>query len=295
MKKFERIKYWIIPKGIENLLINFRDLFIDKIRYPFEKNIYKENIKFKNIHKGKRCFILATGPSINKLNLSVLKDEICFGVGQFYLHKDIDVVNPEYHIQAPQHPPFDTETAITIFKSYKKYYKNTTVIFLGDSNFKHSYKRVLLKHTNLKRKNNIFINFRNVIPLDEYNYLSNNVWDITKKPFPVCTVIFMALQVALYMGFKEIYLLGCDHDYLKDVNRVSNHHFYNEEKGISDVEHLTNYYDTEKWFFDYYKRWKCYRLVKEFARGKGVKIYNSTHGSMLDVFEFKYLEEIFNG
>ena len=40
--------------------------------------------KFKDIHKGQRCFIIGTGPSLNKTNLSLLKDEICFGVNTLY-------------------------------------------------------------------------------------------------------------------------------------------------------------------------------------------------------------------
>lgn len=40
--------------------------------------------QFKNIHGGKRCFIIGTGSSLNKTNLNLLKDEICFGINTLY-------------------------------------------------------------------------------------------------------------------------------------------------------------------------------------------------------------------
>ena len=40
----------------------------------------------KDIHKGERCFIIGNGPSLNKLDLSKIKDEYTFGVNAIYLN-----------------------------------------------------------------------------------------------------------------------------------------------------------------------------------------------------------------
>ena len=119
--------------------------------------------------------------------------------------------------------------------------------------------------------------------MDESNFLDEGKWDITKPLFDINTVVFSAIQVALYMGVKEIYLIGCDHDYLQDIKRVTNHHFYPEEAGISDRENLSAF-DSEKWFGEYYYRWMRYRLMREYASRKGCTIFNATKGGMLDVF-----------
>jgi len=40
--------------------------------------------KIKDCHKNKRCFIIGTGPSLNKTDLSLIKNEIIFGVNTLY-------------------------------------------------------------------------------------------------------------------------------------------------------------------------------------------------------------------
>ena len=77
-----------------------------------------------------------------------------------------------------------------------------------------------------------------------------------------------------------------------DIKRITNHHFYEESQGISDVEHLRQF-TSEKWFEEYYFRWKQYRLMKEYLNHKGVFIYNATRGGMLDVFPRVVYEDLF--
>jgi len=72
---------------------------------------------------------------------------------------------------------------------------------------------------------------------------------------------------------------------------VTNHHFYKESEGISDVKHLSEF-TTERWFQEYYMRWKHYRLIRDFLSSKNVCIYNATKGGMLDVFPRVSLDEI---
>ena len=40
---------------------------------------------YKNLHQGDRCFILGNGPSLQKTNLSLLKNEYTFGLNRIYL------------------------------------------------------------------------------------------------------------------------------------------------------------------------------------------------------------------
>ena len=52
--------------------------------------------KYKNIHKGKRCFIIANGPSLKKIDFSLLKDEITIGMNRIYLIKKLNDFKPIY-------------------------------------------------------------------------------------------------------------------------------------------------------------------------------------------------------
>lgn len=282
MKKF--LKKWIVPTGIFEYV---RLRGANKISHP-------ENTKFKNIHKGERCFILASGPSITQQELSVLEGETCIAVSHFHLHKDIRTIKPKYHVLAPSHPPFTFNDSGKYFSDFKEKYADMDVTyFLGDNSFPYSFRKLVQTHPELSVNNAYYLNYEPGFDIDEENYSQNNIWDISKTVFSPRTVIYSALQVAGYMGFSEIYLLGCDHDYLNDTKRTTNHHFYKEEAGISDKEHL-DAFSSEKWFYEYYMRWKHYRLMRMALEEKGCKVYNATRGGMLDVFERVEFETLFN-
>ena len=94
------------------------------------------------------------------------------------------------------------------------------------------------------------------------------------------------------MGFKEIYLLSVDHNYI--CNNESNYRFYqngihqnNESeritKGASRTKHLS---------FGEYKIFHQYELL---SNNSHTNIYNSSRNSLLDVFKYaKFNESIMN-
>lgn len=280
----DRLKYWFVPQGWSNLISKIGQKAGAGHGY---KNVQfdAEKLKaFKGIHKGERCFILASGPSINKQDLKPLKDEYCIAVSQFFLHPDIEIIKPEYHCFAPQHEPFDDDTNKIIFDNYTKHYTFPIKAFIGTSDYEYSYFNYLSKHPECK-VDATFINYQQAPHMDESNYLDSELWNLDKHPFGLSTVIYTAIQVAYYLGFSEIYLLGVDHDYLNDLDRSDGHHFYDDKKSYSDKEHLSKI-SKEKWFYIYYSRWMQYRLMMQFLNKHGVQIYNASPGSYLDVFPF---------
>lgn len=297
----EPIYHQLKAQGVENIFL-LNDL---KMKYPdYNRSLnnnrssldeklqekIKKNELFLGRHSGDRCFILATGPSIKEQNLIPLKNEICFAVGQFYLHNDIKTIAPQYYVCPCLHKPFGFDFASDYFRDSFAVNSSNTEYFLGYNKYEESLYNYISSN-NIDDSNIYQINYHGREYLSEDNYNEERMWDITGTPFAVRTVIYMAVQIAVYMGFKEIYLLGCDHDYLQDVTRVSDHHFYPEEKGHSDVEVLSQF-TSEKWFHEYYLRWKDYRLMQQYLTSKGVKIYNATKGGMLDVFPRVKLEDI---
>ncbi|GJD21806.1 hypothetical protein RIVM261_067620 [Rivularia sp. IAM M-261] len=280
------IAYWTLPPGIQNNLPGIYRRTIKKltnINLAEVEMLAKKNSLLKNKHHGERCFILATGPSIKEQDLSLLKGEICIGVSHFFLHKDIKIIRPQYHVLAPYHYPFNFDTLTKVFDGLNEHYSEDVNYFFGHTHYEYSIFNFLKENPQVRKKNTYFINYCYSQVLNEHNYKNNNIWNICNSPFAIRTVIYIAIQIALYMGCKQIYLLGCDHDYLNDTNRVTNHHFYKEEDGISDAEHLS-YFTTERWFEEYYLRWHQYRLMREYAELKGCQIFNATKGGMLDVF-----------
>ena len=168
------LSYWLLPPNVKNTLLSIYSKQVAFKDYRVERDIIsrlcKKNSKFKDIHNGERCFILATGPSIKTQNLRPLKNELCISVSQFYLHKDIQIISPKYYVLAPSHPPFDFNDVIKIFDGLGKCYSDDVTYFLGYSSYIYSYYRFLETYSQYKNNNQYFINYSMSQPLEESNY-----------------------------------------------------------------------------------------------------------------------------
>src|SRR5215813_9647341 len=53
--------------------------------HPWRRESIRRLTELKNIHKGKRAFIIGNGPSLKQTDLSKLRNEITFCMNRFYL------------------------------------------------------------------------------------------------------------------------------------------------------------------------------------------------------------------
>ena len=91
------------------------------------------------------------------------------------------------------------------------------------------------------------------------------------------TVAFVALQMAAYLGFEEIYLVGVDCNYSKDQARQ---HFVNSGYYATNYATIGN----EMIF--------AYGEAKKALDARGIKVYNATRGGMLEIFPRVDLDEV---
>ena len=285
------IAYYINSPFLRRYLKVFFRIILPK---TLNKKIRNKNTELKNLHSGETCFILGTGPSINTQDLTKLENKFCIGVGEFFHHKQYKVIAPQYYVQAPNHEPFRCDYALGLVRGVRKLDSNPTII-LGHTDYKYSFFRCLKSHDYLA-DNIYFVNYQYSNRIGKETVGSEIDWDISKTPFTCKTVIYMALQVAIFMGFKKIVLLGCDHDYIITALAQKNfdkHHFYEESesssKGIVD---FLDGFTLLRWFREYSERWEDYININNYAISKGVRIINATNGSLLDMFERKKLEDI---
>lgn len=108
-------------------------------------------------------------------------------------------------------------------------------------------------------------------------------------------VLIPSIMIALAMGYREVYLAGADHSWLKtisvnDSNEVVSiqPHFYKEEskeqaRVISEYKgyHLHDILDSFRIAFS------SYHSIRAYADAIGAAIYNATEGSFIDAFERK--------
>ena len=126
-----------------------------------------------------------------------------------------------------------------------------------------------------------------VFPLDVINHVYDESSDSEEKfrfsnnayatVYMGYTVTYSIIQLAAYMGFKEIYLVGCDCNY---HGRKRNFIDYGEQN-IRDAVKTEN------------GMTMSYLTAKRCASKYGIKIYNATRGGNLEVFERVNLDALF--
>lgn len=242
---------------------------------------YAVNKKLRGKHTGERCFILATGPSIKSQDLKSLEKEVCISVSNFFVHSDYEIIKPAYHCMAPYHPPIKEE-AWQAWLNELSQKSDRTIFFFGASDFYRNQRPERFQNSQC-----FYMDF-------------SGTWAFSQKhgvnltgPLPTPqSVTIMALFASIYMGFSEIHLLGCDHDWLLHLN--SSKHFYEEDKHVLVRKGYNEWHanDLESYCQDYVQLWKCYKQIQSIAFKKDIKIYNSTNGGLLDVFPLFPFEAI---
>jgi hypothetical protein len=254
------------------------------------KEFISINDNLKDIHKGKRCFILGSGPSIKKENLLVLKDEIVFALNNFYVHEDFAEIMsgdlPKYYMTAPIHlPQTENEWKRWFCDMESKMPKQVNMLF-GLSAYKGNIKYIFDKYEIFKKQK---INWYFAgIDANDYFAADPKDLDISKMIWKASTCSVYAIIVAIYMGFDEIYLLGMDHNHpflnKKDMRFYKDaiHQRDEIERTLGSKSYNQNAFQTLAEIFSQY-----YVLNKLSS-----KIVNLSQGSSIDIFNYDSLKNI---
>lgn len=250
---------------------------------PSDDTILKKNCVLQNRHLGERCFILANGPSIKKQKLECLKEEVCIVVSDFDYHQDYNVIKPQYHCISPYHPPGVEEDWHKRMERIYKNSENATMIF-GLTDCERNSVDGLFKDRQVH-----YLKFTG-----EWKDILLNGIDLTKPVPKGRSVPIMALFVALYMGFKQIFLMGCDHDWI--LHSESYSYFYKDNQDNQCPKGYNPLFGTD---FEAEARWNIilwqqYKMIRRITSKMACRIYNATDGGLLDVFPRVSYESLFN-
>lgn len=111
--------------------------------------------------------------------------------------------------------------------------------------------------------------------------------DLTGVALQYQSTAQMAINVALFLGFKDIYLLGFDHDWL--VTRGYSPHFYDERDGVDKAD-LSQFSYIEMIRISL-NLFEIYIKLRQIAKKKDARIWNLSKPSYLDVFPTLELAE----
>ncbi len=146
-------------------------------------------LPFHNRHQGERCFILGNGPSLARMDLSPLRNEITFGLNRIYLLFDRLGFLPTYYVCV-------NELVLTQFADDIQQLRMPKFL---NWNCRHCFDG---SDSTLN-----FIRMR--------LSLSDGVQtDATRPLYGGGTVTFAALQLAYFMGFQTVVLVGVDHRFV---------------------------------------------------------------------------------
>ena len=240
------------------------------------KSINKENRQelkaisdFKEIHKGKRCFIIGNGPSLKMEDLDRLKNEYCFGVNRIYLSFDETEWRPSYYVIQDRNMLLNYVEEIEELDLPIKF-----VPGYMEENFSN------------KKGNVFFYNYvRRLFDGSEAEFS----FDVSNQTFEGGTVTYLCMQLAVYMGFTEIYLLGNDFTY--SVEKTDEGIHVNPVQDYFSEKYITS---GEKRFFPRIDLCqKGFEKALEESKIHNFKIYNATRGGRLEVFERVDFDSLF--
>ena len=186
--------------------------------------------QFKNLHGSKHCFIISSGPSLNQLDLEPLSRRLTIGVNRSF----------KAHAESYYHCAFDYR----LFELYPEELKSSRYLFtLDDRPFG--------------------------IPLKLLG-TSGWSWDLEEGIYSGYTISYFALQLAVYMGMKEIYFIGLD---LK--NTIDKTHFFGRDYNSQN-------HDTT----EYPKMIESFEKIAPILKEKGINVYNCSPDSALKCFPY---------
>ncbi len=251
----------------------------------FPDPLLQLNVKFKNIHQGERCFILGSGPSIVRHDLKKLKGEVVITQNHFHAHADIAIIKPRYHcvVQFYQGEAFKDDW-IKWFSSMEERLPSDTHYFL------HSDTKKLVEDNGFFKDRISYLQAK-LDPL----VMPYAPVDITKTIMSVPTVLTQCLAVAIYMGFKEIYLVGFDMDQVCNISNREKLRFYGDSPITNNRYELDNaqkHETTGLIWYHFWMMWRQFVLLREAAEQNGSQIINLTHGGLLNCYRRESFDAI---
>lgn len=248
--------------------------------------------RLKDTFAGGRCFILGNGPSLKEMDLGLLKSEHVFVSNWFNLHpiypelqnpwylvSDVAFWNPEKELT----PRFlegviRNPTCRTVFNSAAE-------PALGQStSFGKDLERII--------RETIYLNFDRSQPVWEGNF---HVDLHCPLAFGYTVVIDFGLPMAFHLGFKDVYLIGCDCDYrLHEDRDFSKSYFFDlKEMPPKNLEHLRHQRDT-KGSQQKTNVWnQGYAVARKYFEGHGRNLVNAGYGGRLEALPRTSFEELF--
>lgn len=240
--------------------------------------LYRRRLRALKAARGRdRCFIIGNGPSLNKTDLGKLTDEDVFATNGFFLKMPELDWTPAYYVVEDHLVAEDRAGDINALRGPVKLFPaNLRYVIEPDAD-------------------TIFFDHR---PRRSFPHGFDFSFDADQETFSGGTVTYTCLQLAAYLGYREIYLIGVDADYSVPADATLT--------GAGRVKHIDMQSDDANHFHpDYFgkgKRWhepnvdvmmQAYAEAQRACSERGLEIFNATIGGKLEIFPRVAYEDLF--
>jgi hypothetical protein len=237
-----------------------------------------ELAQFYNRYQGQRCFIIGNGPSLNKHDLSLLENEYSFGVNSFYYKTRETGFRPTFYVVEDSSVMKENIDEIRAYEAPFKFFPT------------------IYRNLHPKTPNTFFFNMnRGFYEKTSPNYaVPRFSTDVSRVLYCGQSVTYINLQMAYFMGFTEVYLIGMDFNYV-----IPESHARTGDVLLSDTDDPNHFH---KDYFGKGKTWKDpkldrvlmnYKMANLVYTSVGRKIYNATEGGMLEEFPRRSYRALF--
>jgi hypothetical protein len=217
-----------------------------------------------NRHVGERAILVANGPSLNSMRLDFLRQETVIGMNKIFLGIRKFYFYPRYYIAVNQR---------VIEQSAKEISAMNCVKFISRRSAALVPENALTYH------------------IETRNPPSRFCHNITQGVHEGWTVTYAALQVAYYLGFKQIIIIGMDHryKYIGEPNET-----YRLEG--PDSNHFTpDYFCGQTWDNpDLEHSEESYSIARDEYEKDGRRIIDATQDGACTVFEKADYRQLFS-
>ena len=238
----------------------YNSLLIPKIFFTMVKNrntvkYIKRNASIKNSEKGKILYICGNGPSLNKVDMNDIKEDYLV-VNDYYRFTKKDKNHPPKFYMILDESFLDSDLSER-FKSIFSPGFETTYVLNGLMR-----ERVTKEYPNLK-----------TIYYCPWGMLFNSDKDfrldrIHGRPW---NVVCEAILFGIYLGYKEIRLLGCDYSIF-----ATSAHFYSQIQERPNLREM---------LYKYCYTTEVHYEIAKYANRHGVRIINMTKETLLDAYD----------
>jgi len=247
------------PERADRIAFAYRDsLSSSALAYrlsPVGRRSRGRLMALRNEYRGRRCFIIGNGPSLARMDLAPLRNEITFGLNRGYLLRE------------------QMGAATTFLVAVNRY----VIEQFGRELLEASSVKFLSWHSRSfvqDQRAPIFVKWSQGPRFCE-NVAGQGVWE-------GATVTYVAMQLAYYMGFQEVILIGVDHSF---ASLGTPHTLVTSDSADDDHFDPRYFGPGTKWQLpDLETSEVAYALAREHFERAGRRIVDATVGGKLRVF-----------